>query len=123
MQLSVPQKHLGPRSFFVCALSINLLLILSIDMYVPALPSMQRAFDVSAAYLNLTVFVFFAFCAVGVVLIIYVVAGFILNFGPMALLLRAGTAAVWAAGFALLAVLWGIFTAVVHRLVKMTVVS
>ena len=32
-------------------------------------------------------------------------------------------AAVWAAGFALLAVLWGIFTAVVHRLVKMTVVS
>ena len=54
MQLSVPQKHLGPRSFFVCALSINLLLILSIDMYVPALPSMQRAFDVSAAYLNLT---------------------------------------------------------------------
>lgn len=68
MQLSVPQKHLGPRSFFVCALSINLLLILSIDMYVPALPSMQRAFDVSAAYLNLTVFVFFAFCAVGVVL-------------------------------------------------------
>ena len=29
---------------------------------------MQRAFDVSAAYLNLTVFVFFAFCAVGVVL-------------------------------------------------------
>ena len=68
MQLSVPQKHLGPRSFFVCALSINLLLILSIDMYVPALPSMQRAFDVSAANLNLTVFVFFAFCAVGVVL-------------------------------------------------------
>ena len=63
------------------------------------------------------------FSAVGVVLIIYVVAGFILNFGPMALLLRAGTAAVWAAGFALLAVLWGIFTAVVHRLVKMTVVS
>ena len=62
-------------------------------------------------------------CAVGVVLIIYVVAGFILNFGPMALLLRAGTAAVWAAGFALLVVLWGIFTAVVHRLVKMTVVS
>ena len=53
MQLSVPQKHLGPRSFFVCALSINLLLILSIDMYVPALPSMQRAFDVSAALVAL----------------------------------------------------------------------
>lgn len=62
-------------------------------------------------------------CAVGVVLIAYVVAGFVLDFGPMSFLLRAGTAAVWAAGFALLAVLWGVFTAVVHRLVKMTVVS
>lgn len=68
MQLVHPQKRLGPRSFFVCALAINLMLILSIDLYVPALPSMQRAFAVSEAYLNLTVFAFFAFSAVGVVL-------------------------------------------------------
>ena len=68
MKLAIPQKFLGPRSFFICALTINLLLILSIDMYIPALPSMQRAFDVSAAYLNLTMFLFFAFCAVGVIL-------------------------------------------------------
>lgn len=68
MQLAVPQKHLGPRSFFVCAMTIQLLLILAIDMYVPALPSMQRSFDVSAAYLNLTVFVFFAFSAISVLL-------------------------------------------------------
>ncbi|MEI3230939.1 MAG: hypothetical protein V8S24_06615 [Gordonibacter pamelaeae] len=67
MQLSDPQKRLR-AALFVCALSINLILILSIDLYVPALPSMQRAFAVSAAYLNLTVFVFFAFSAVGVVL-------------------------------------------------------
>lgn len=67
MQLIVAQKRLGPRSFFLCALTIDLLLILSIDMYVPALPSMQRAFEVSAAYLNLTVFAFFVFSAVGVV--------------------------------------------------------
>ena len=68
MQLAVPQKRLGPRSFFVCAMTIQLLLILAIDMYVPALPSMQRSFDVSAAYLNLTVFVFFAFSAISVLL-------------------------------------------------------
>ncbi len=68
MQLAYPQKRLGPHSFFTCALAINLLLILSIDMYVPALPSMQRSFNVSAAYLNLTVFAFFLFSAVGVAL-------------------------------------------------------
>lgn len=68
MQLAYPQKHLGPRSFFVCALAINLMLILSIDMYVPALPSMQRSFNVTEAYLNLTVFAFFVFSAVGVIM-------------------------------------------------------
>lgn len=68
MQLVAPQKRLGPRSFFVSVLTINLLLILAIDMYVPALPSMQREFAVSEAYLNLTMFVFFLFAAVGVVL-------------------------------------------------------
>ena len=62
-------------------------------------------------------------CAVGVVLIIYVVAGFMLNFGPMALLLQAGTAAVYGAAFAVLAALWAIFTAAMHRLVKTAVVS
>lgn len=68
MHLAVPQKRLGPRSFFVCALTINLLLILAIDMYVPALPGMQRSFGVSVAYLNLTVFAFFVFSAVSIVL-------------------------------------------------------
>lgn len=68
MQLAYPQKRLGPRLFFACVLTINLLLILSIDMYVPALPSMQRSFNVTEAYLNLTVFAFFLFTAVGVVL-------------------------------------------------------
>lgn len=68
MQLVAPQKRLGPRSFFASVLTINLLLILAIDMYVPALPSMQREFAVSEAYLNLTMFVFFLFAAVGVVL-------------------------------------------------------
>lgn len=68
MQLRVPQKRLGAWSFFTCVMVIDLLLILAIDMYVPALPSMQRSFNVSVSYLNLTVFVFFAFSAVSMLL-------------------------------------------------------
>lgn len=68
MRLVAPQKRFGPRSFFASVLTVNLLLILAIDMYVPALPSMQHEFGVSEAYLNLTMFVFFLFSAVGVVL-------------------------------------------------------
>lgn len=65
MQLATPQKRLGPRTFFLAVLTINLMSILSIDMYVPALPSMQRSFDVSIGYLNLTMFAFFLFSALG----------------------------------------------------------
>ena len=58
-ELKYEQRHLGPRSFFACILAIELFAILAIDMYVPALPSMQRSFDVSVGYLNLTMFAFF----------------------------------------------------------------
>ena len=68
MKLVVPQRLLGPRMFLACALMVELLIIMAIDMYVPALPSMQREFGVTAAYLNLTMFAFFAVGAVGVVL-------------------------------------------------------
>lgn len=57
--LKCEQRRLGLRSFFVCILAIELFAILAIDMYVPALPSMQRSFDVSVGYLNLTMFAFF----------------------------------------------------------------
>lgn len=67
MQLAAPQRFLGPRAFLACALAVELLIIMSIDMYVPALPSMQREFGVTEAYLNLTMFAFFAVGAVGVV--------------------------------------------------------
>ena len=53
------QRKLGPRSFFICVLTIDLIAILAIDMYAPALPSMQNTFGVSIGYLNLTMFAFF----------------------------------------------------------------
>ena len=58
MKLAVEQKRLGPRAFFVCVMCVELIQILAIDMYTPALPSMQQAFGVSALYLNNTVFSF-----------------------------------------------------------------
>lgn len=68
MQLVVKQKHFGPRSFFLAVLTINLMVIMCIDMYVPALPSMQQEFHVSESYLNLTMFVFFFFSAFSMML-------------------------------------------------------
>ena len=58
MKLAVEQKRLGPRAFFTCVMSVELIQILAIDMYAPALPAMAEAFDVSALYLNNTVFAF-----------------------------------------------------------------
>lgn len=68
MQLARPQKHLGATSLFICLIAINIMAILAIDMYVPALPSMQKSFDVTAAYLNLTLFGFFVACAISMVI-------------------------------------------------------
>ncbi len=68
MQLSAPQQHLGARGFLACALVIGTLLIFAIDLYVPALPVMQRELGVSASFLNLTMFAFFFFGAFGVLL-------------------------------------------------------
>ena len=58
MKLAVEQRRLGPRAFFTCVMSVELIQILAIDMYTPALPSMSEAFGVSALYLNNTVFSF-----------------------------------------------------------------
>lgn len=66
MQLVVPQKHFGPRTFFVALLTVNIFVTVAIDIYAPALPGMQRSFDVTASYLNLTMFVYFLLSAVGV---------------------------------------------------------
>ena len=58
MKLAVKQRLLGPWAFFACVMDVELIQILAIDMYAPALPTMQAAFNVSALYLNNTVFSF-----------------------------------------------------------------
>lgn len=68
MELATPQKHFGPRSLLVCFLVMNTIMILSIDMYVPALPSLLADFDTTAAILNLTLFLFLLASAIAVLI-------------------------------------------------------
>ncbi len=68
MKLVAPQKRLGPTSYFICIILIDMFVILAIDMFVPALPDMQHDFGVTAAYLNLTMFAFFVFSAISIVI-------------------------------------------------------
>ncbi len=49
-------------------MSVELIQILAIDMYAPALPSMAEAFGVTALYLNNTVFSFLLFSTLATVL-------------------------------------------------------
>lgn len=68
MKLVVEQRFLGPRAFFACVLGIFIVQIMALDMYAPALPSMQVAFGVSESYLNTTVFSFLIASTVAMVL-------------------------------------------------------
>ena len=58
LKLAIEQKRLGARAFLACVVSVELIQILAIDMYTPALPTMQQSFGVSALSLNNTVFSF-----------------------------------------------------------------
>ena len=58
LKLSVEQRLLGPRAFFASVIGILLIHILALDMYAPALPTMQDAFGVTELYLNRTMFSF-----------------------------------------------------------------
>lgn len=68
MKLLVEQKRLGPRSFLSCVLVIGILMLMPIDLYVPALPVMQAELGVTASLLNLTMFAFFFCSAFAVIL-------------------------------------------------------
>lgn len=68
MELAVSQKRLGAWAFFVCVIGVELIQILAIDMYAPALPTMSEAFGVSALYLNNTVFSFLFASTIAMVL-------------------------------------------------------
>ena len=68
LSLVSKQRFLGPRSLFGCLLAIELVHIVALDMYTPALPSMLQEFGTSAAHLNSTVFVFLLVSAITMLL-------------------------------------------------------
>ena len=68
MELAVSQKRLDAWAFFACVIGVELIQILAIDMYAPALPTMSDTFGVSALYLNNTVFSFLFASTVSMVL-------------------------------------------------------
>lgn len=71
-KLLKPQKYLGKFGLIVMIAVMNMFVPLSIDMYLPALPTMTSYFATSSALVNLTLVGFFFFFAVG-----------ILVFGPL----------------------------------------
>lgn len=68
MQFLIPQKRLGPRGFMFCLITVNLLTVIALDIYIPALPNLETYFDATPAYLNLTMFAFCITQPVGTVL-------------------------------------------------------
>lgn len=62
------QKYLGGKGLILFIAIMNMLIPLSIDLYLPALPAMGEYFQVSASLVNLTLVFFFCFFALGILL-------------------------------------------------------
>lgn len=61
------QKYLGARGLILFISLMGMFIPLSIDMYLPAMPSMAQYFHTTAAMINLTLIAFFIFFAVGII--------------------------------------------------------
>lgn len=60
------QRYLGNKGIIVFIALMNMLIPLSIDMYLPALPSMSAYFGSGSSLTNLTLSAFFLFYAIGI---------------------------------------------------------
>lgn len=66
MALSNPQPFLGYWGLVVFIAFLGMFIPLSIDMYLPAMPSMALYFQTSVSMINMTLIVFYFFFAVGI---------------------------------------------------------
>lgn len=57
----IPQKYLGDKGMVLLLTLLSTFIPLSTDMYLPALPTMMRHFQVSQYQMNMTLVVFFVF--------------------------------------------------------------
>lgn len=67
-EILVTQKYLGSSGLIVFIAIMNMFIPLSIDLYLPALPSMAAIFKSSSAITNLTLSAFFFFYAIGMLI-------------------------------------------------------
>ena len=62
-----PQKYLGLKGLVLFIALMTVFLQLSIDLYLPAMPTMGAYFQTTAAMINLTLIVFYIFFAAGII--------------------------------------------------------
>lgn len=66
--LLMPQRYLGAKGLIMFIALMGMFIPLSIDLYLPAMPSMADYFHTTAAMVNLTLIGFYIFFAAGVLL-------------------------------------------------------
>ncbi|MDS0526105.1 multidrug effflux MFS transporter [Clostridium sp. SHJSY1] len=68
MKLLKPQKYLGAKGIIMFISLMSMFIPLSIDLYLPAMPTMTEYFQTSTAMVNLTLIAFYVFFAIGIII-------------------------------------------------------
>ncbi len=66
--MGTQQRYLGQKGLIVLIAFMNMIVPLSLDMYLPAVPHMTQVFDTTESVVNFTLVGFFFFMAVGILL-------------------------------------------------------
>ncbi len=66
--LLIPQKRLGAKGLILFISLMGMFIPLSIDLYLPAMPTMTTYFNTTSAMVNLTLIAFYLFFAVGIII-------------------------------------------------------
>ena len=107
-----PQKYLGAKGLIILIALLSAFVPLSTDLYLPALPGMGDAFQVSAEKINLTLTLFFIFYSLGTLLW----GPFSDRFGRKPVLLLGLTVYLLASGFC--AVAWNVEVLILARILQ-----
>jgi DHA1 family bicyclomycin/chloramphenicol resistance-like MFS transporter len=67
-ELLKPQKYLGSKGLIMFIALMGMFIPLSIDLYLPAMPTMSEYFHTSTALVTLTLIAFYIFFAVGIII-------------------------------------------------------
>lgn len=67
--LLMPQKRLGTKGLILFLSLMAMFIPLSIDLYLPAMPTMTAYFNTTSSMVNLTLIAFYFFFAIGIILL------------------------------------------------------